>query len=62
MTPLAGGWTGSRRTSALYRHLPGRPGAPASSGYGLHHIQAALDAQRNGVSDAKIVVSLDDAQ
>jgi hypothetical protein len=27
MTPLAGTWAGPRRTSALYRHLPGRPGA-----------------------------------
>jgi len=32
MTALAGSWAGSRRTSALYRHLPGRPGAPHRRG------------------------------
>jgi len=32
MTSLAGSWAGSRRTSALYRHLPSRPGAPHCRG------------------------------
>lgn len=58
MTPLAGSWAGSRRTSAWYRAPTGPSRSPTSSGYGLHHIQAALDPQRNGVSAAKIVVSL----
>jgi NADPH:quinone reductase-like Zn-dependent oxidoreductase len=41
--------------AGAYRAAP----EPRVVGHGLQHIQAALDAQLNGVSAAKIVVSLD---
>jgi hypothetical protein len=70
--PLArAGWSRARGCSRCWAGRPGLPAALAAGTYmaapeprvigqGLQHIEAALDAQRDGVSAAKIVVSLDD--